>query len=124
MKLCCINIKQEHYKNVNMLKFIKKKSNVLLGVQCYDKYLTKSLEKAAEARGHSFWGRPPDHAGSYNSQPQDTKFFCDGGEYDSGYGRFFLNWYSQTLIHHGDSVLSMANLAFESTPISVKVTSF
>ncbi|CAH1447940.1 unnamed protein product [Lactuca virosa] len=90
--------------------------------QCYDKYLRKSLEKAAEARGHSFWGRPPDHAGSYNSQPQDTKFFCDGGEYDSGYGRFFLNWYSQTLIHHGDSVLSMANLAFESTPISVKVS--
>ncbi|KAI3681757.1 hypothetical protein L6452_36561 [Arctium lappa] len=90
--------------------------------QCYDKYLTKSLQKAAVARGHSFWGRCPDHAGSYNSQPQDTKFFCDGGEYDSAYGRFFLNWYSQTLIDHGDRVLALANLAFEGTPISVKLS--
>ena len=91
-------------------------------MQCYDKYLTKSLQKAAEVRGHSFWGRAPDHAGSYNSQPQDTNFFCDGGEYDSSYGRFFLNWYSQTLIDHGDRVLALANLAFEDTPISVKVS--
>ncbi|XP_071697801.1 beta-amylase 2, chloroplastic-like [Rutidosis leptorrhynchoides] len=90
--------------------------------QCYDKYLAKCLQKAADARGHSFWGRPPDHAGSYNSQPQDTKFFSDGGDYDSGYGRFFLNWYSQYLIDHGDRVLAMANLAFEDTPISVKLS--
>ncbi|KVH89110.1 Glycoside hydrolase, catalytic domain-containing protein [Cynara cardunculus var. scolymus] len=64
----------------------------------------------------------PAKHGSYNSQPQDTKFFCDGGDYDGAYGRFFLNWYSQSLIDHGDRVLALANLAFEGTPISVKLS--
>lgn len=48
-------------------------------------------------------------------------FFCDGGEYDSYYGRFFLNWYSQSLVDHGDRVLALANLAFEGTCIAAKV---
>ncbi|XWS35785.1 hypothetical protein CRYUN_Cryun20dG0025700 [Craigia yunnanensis] len=54
--------------------------------QCYDKYLLKRLSKAAEIRGHSFWARGPDKAGSYNSTPQETEFFRDGGDYDSYYG--------------------------------------
>ncbi|KAL6494028.1 Leucine-rich repeat receptor-like serine/threonine-protein kinase bam2 [Orobanche gracilis] len=90
--------------------------------QCYDKYLVKSLKKAAEVRGHSFWGKGPDNAGSYNSKPQETQFFRDGGHYDSYYGRFFLNWYSQVLIDHGDRVLALANLAFEGTPIAAKLS--
>ncbi|KAF9617628.1 hypothetical protein IFM89_037691 [Coptis chinensis] len=90
--------------------------------QCYDQYLLKCLRKAAEARGHSFWARVPDNAGSYNSQPHDTGFFCDGGDYDSYYGRFFLNWYSQILVDHGDRVLSLAKLAFEGTCIAAKLS--
>lgn len=90
--------------------------------QCYDKYLMKSLSKAAELRGHSFWGRGPENAGSYNSAPHEISFFRDGGDYDSYYGRFFLNWYSQVLIDHGDRVLALANLAFEGTCISAKVS--
>ncbi|XP_050386415.1 LOW QUALITY PROTEIN: beta-amylase 2, chloroplastic [Argentina anserina] len=90
--------------------------------QCYDRYLMESLRKAAEARGHSFWARAPDNAGSYNSQPQDTGFFRDGGDYDSYYGRFFLNWYSHVLVDHGDRVLSLANLAFEGTCIAAKLS--
>jgi beta-amylase len=90
--------------------------------QCYDKYLMKSLSKAAEVRGHSFWGRGPENAGSYNSAPHEIGFFRDGGDYDSYYGRFFLNWYSQVLIDHGDRVLALANLAFEGTGISAKVS--
>jgi len=82
----------------------------------------KSLEKAAEVRGHSFWGRAPDNAGCYNSRPHETSFFRDGGEYDGYYGRFFLNWYSRVLIDHGDRVLSLANLAFEGCCIAVKVS--
>lgn len=93
-----------------------------VSVQCYDKYLMKSLSKAAEARGHSFWARGPGNAGSYNSTPHETGFFRDGGEYDSYYGRFFLNWYSQVLIDHGDRVFALANLAFEGTCISAKVS--
>uniref|UniRef100_A0A0A9GDF7 Beta-amylase n=1 Tax=Arundo donax TaxID=35708 RepID=A0A0A9GDF7_ARUDO len=57
--------------------------------QCYDRYLQKNLRKAAEARGHTIWARGPDNAGHYNSEPNLTGFFCDGGDYDSYYGRFF-----------------------------------
>ncbi|GAB4844484.1 Beta-amylase 7 [Ancistrocladus abbreviatus] len=89
--------------------------------QCYDQYMLKSLRKAAESRGHSFWARGPDNAGSYNSQPHETGFFCDGGDYDGYYGRFFLNWYSQVLLEHGDRVLSLAKLAFEGTCIVAKL---
>ncbi|KAL0905122.1 hypothetical protein M5K25_027300 [Dendrobium thyrsiflorum] len=90
--------------------------------QCYDQYLLKSLRKAAEARGHTSWARGPDNAGSYNSRPHDTGFFRDGGDYDSYYGRFFLKWYSQVLVEHGDHVLSLAKLAFEGTYIAAKVS--
>ncbi|KAM7275703.1 hypothetical protein ACFE04_017569 [Oxalis oulophora] len=90
--------------------------------QCYDQYLLKSLRKAAEMRGHCFWARGPENAGSYNSQPNETGFFCDGGDYDGYYGRFFLNWYSQVLVDHGDRVLSLAKLAFEGTCIAAKLS--
>ncbi|XP_060218622.1 beta-amylase 7-like isoform X1 [Lycium barbarum] len=90
--------------------------------QCYDQYLLKSLRKAAEARGHSFWARGPDNAGSYISRPQETGFFCDGGDYDGYYGRFFLSWYSQVLVDHADRVLSLAKLAFDGTCIVAKLS--
>jgi len=90
--------------------------------QCYDQYLLKSLRKAAEARGRPFWGKGPNNAGFYNSRPHETGFFSDGGEYDGYYGRFFLNWYSQVLVDHGDLILSLAKLAFEDTCIAAKVT--
>ena len=77
--------------------------------------------KAAEDRGHLEWARAPDNAGDYNSKSEDIDFFRDGGDWDSYYGRFFLRWYSQQLIDHGDRVLSLAHLAFESTPIAAKV---
>ncbi|KAJ6334867.1 hypothetical protein OIU78_011671 [Salix suchowensis] len=90
--------------------------------QCYDQYLLKSLKKTAEARGHPFWARGPDNAGFYNSQPPETGFFCEGGDYDGYYGRFFLNWYTRILVDHGDHVLSLAKLAFEGTQIAVKLS--
>ena len=77
--------------------------------------------KAAEDRGHLEWAKAPDNAGDYNSKSEDIDFFRDGGDWDSYYGRFFLRWYSQQLIDHGDRVLSLAHLAFESTPIAAKV---
>jgi beta-amylase len=91
--------------------------------QCYDRYLMTSLKNAAEERGHSFWGKGPDNAGTYNSRPQDTGFFCDGGDYDGYYGRFFLGWYSKVLVDHADHVLMLANLAFEGSSIAAKVRS-
>ncbi|KAL3622107.1 Leucine-rich repeat receptor-like serine/threonine-protein kinase bam2 [Castilleja foliolosa] len=97
--------------------------------QCYDKYLMKNLTKAAEVGGHLFWGKAPNNAGSYNSKPQDTRFFYYTGspfsrgrdDFDSFYGQFFLKWYSQVLIDHGDRVLALANLAFKDTPIAAKL---
>ena len=91
-------------------------------MQCYDGYLKKSLQAAAGTRGHPKWGYPPDSAGEYNSEPQDTVFFRDGGDYDSYYGRFFLRWYADTLIDHGDRVLNLASTVFEGTKIACKVS--
>lgn len=90
-------------------------------VQAYDKYLKQSLVEAANAQGRPDWAEPPSNAGEYNSKPQNTGFFKDGGDYDSDYGRFFLQWYSQTLIDHGDRVLSLANKVFRGTKIAAKV---
>lgn len=82
----------------------------------------KSLEKEAQATGKPFWGRGPDNAGSYNSRPHETRFFCDKGAYESGYGKFFLKWYSQTLIDHLQRVLTAAKMALIHTPLAVKVS--
>ncbi|XP_031502181.1 beta-amylase 8 [Nymphaea colorata] len=89
--------------------------------QCYDKYLQRSLQKAANLQGHPMWSRGPENAGQYNSKPHETGFFCNRGDYDSYYGRFFLQWYSQALIDHADSVLFLAKLLFEDTEIVVKI---
>ncbi|KAL2902195.1 Beta-amylase 8 [Bienertia sinuspersici] len=89
--------------------------------QCYDRYLQQDLRKAAKLRGHSFWARGPDNAGHYNSRPPETGFFCERGDYDSYFGRFFLHWYAQMLIDHADNLLSLATLAFEETHIVVKI---
>ncbi|EPS60387.1 hypothetical protein M569_14415, partial [Genlisea aurea] len=89
--------------------------------QCYDRYLLKSLQRAAETRGHSFWGRGPENGGSYNSAPHETGFFCDGGDYDGHYGRFFLGWYSGVLLDHADRILSLARLVFGETRIVAKL---
>lgn len=111
-----------------MRDFVYNVSDIVIGlghsIQCYDQYMSKSLRKAAETRGHSFWARGPDNTGSYNSRPHETGFFCDGGDYDGYYGRFFLSWYSQVLLDHGDRVLSLAKLAFEGTCIAAKASSF
>ncbi|KAF7077729.1 hypothetical protein CFC21_082253 [Triticum aestivum] len=91
--------------------------------QCYDRYMQKNLRQSALTRGHLFWARGPDNAGYYNSRSHETGFFCDGGDYDSYYGRFFLNWYSGILIDHVDQVLSLATLAFDGAAIVVKIPS-
>lgn len=83
--------------------------------------MQKNLRQSALSRGHLFWARGPDNAGYYNSRPNETGFFCDGGDYDSYHGRFFLNWYSGVLIDHVDQVLLLATLAFDGAEIVVKV---
>uniref|UniRef100_A0A0E0C7W1 Beta-amylase n=1 Tax=Oryza meridionalis TaxID=40149 RepID=A0A0E0C7W1_9ORYZ len=50
-------------------------------------------------------------AGEYNDTPEDTFFFtADGGTYLTEAGRFFLTWYSNKLLEHGDKILDGMNM--------------
>jgi beta-amylase len=78
--------------------------------QVWDDHALASFRSAASAAGHSEWDLPPTDAGNYNSQPGDTSFFTGG--YQSEYGKFFLDWYFQSLKDHGDAVLGSARSTF------------
>ena len=85
--------------------------------QCYDNFLLEQLRFAAQERGQYQWGTSGPHdAGSYNDWPQATGFFCNQGSFATDYGRFFLEWYSGTLLQHGDRVLEAAADAFAGLP--------
>ncbi|KAJ8749172.1 hypothetical protein K2173_018643 [Erythroxylum novogranatense] len=79
--------------------------------QCYDKYLKAEFKEAATIAGHPEW-ELPDDAGEYNDKPESTEFFKSNGTYMSEKGKFFLTWYSNKLLIHGDEILDEANQAF------------
>ncbi|EGG18434.1 hypothetical protein DFA_03928 [Cavenderia fasciculata] len=90
--------------------------------QCYDKYLLAQLAEAATASGNSDWGYAgPNNAGTYNSYPSQTQFFTSGGynNYESQYGQFFLTWYANTLITHGDQILGNASYIFGGSGVAL-----
>lgn len=90
--------------------------------QCYDKYMLGSLKAAAEAVGKPEWGHGgPTDAGHYNNWPEDTPFFRREGGWSSQYGEFFLSWYSQMLLDHGERVLSSATPIFADTGVKISV---
>ncbi|KAF7150609.1 hypothetical protein RHSIM_Rhsim02G0049200 [Rhododendron simsii] len=91
--------------------------------QSYDKYMLSHLKAAAEAAGKPEWGSTgPTDAGHYNNWPEDTNFFRkEGGGWNSPYGDFFLTWYSQMLLNHGDRILSSAKAIFENTGVKISV---
>ncbi|KAJ7955514.1 Beta-amylase [Quillaja saponaria] len=91
--------------------------------QCYDKYMLSSLQAAADAAGNSEWGSTgPTDAGHYNNWPEDTIFFRkEGGGWNSTYGEFFLTWYSQMLLDHGERILTSAKSIFENTGVHISV---
>lgn len=66
---------------------------------------------AATEAGHPKWELPDAAAGEYNDTPEDTFFFtADGGTYLTEAGRFFLTWYSNKLVEHGDKILDEMNM--------------
>lgn len=79
--------------------------------QCYDKYLKAEFKEAAKNAGHPEW-ELPDDAGTYNDKPDSTEFFKQNGTYLTEKGKFFLTWYSNKLLMHGDDILDEANKAF------------
>ncbi|KAM0916469.1 hypothetical protein ACQ4PT_010183 [Festuca glaucescens] len=93
--------------------------------QCYDRYMLASLRAAADAVGKPEWGcAGPGDSGSYNQWPEDTNFFRREGGWNTEYGDFFMSWYSQMLLEHGDRILSAASSVYTGVPgvkVSVKV---
>ena len=85
--------------------------------QCYDKFMLAHLKAAAEREGHSEWGHGGPHdAGDFNKWPEETGFFkSEHGSWNTPYGHFFLKWYSEMLIAHGDRVLSLASEILSNT---------
>ncbi|GER35436.1 beta-amylase [Striga asiatica] len=84
--------------------------------QCYDKYMRASLAAAASAIGCDSWGLyGPHDSGGYNHSPEDTGFFRHDGTWVSDYGHFFLDWYSRSLLEHGERVLEPASQIFRGT---------
>lgn len=68
----------------------------------------------------------PDDAGEYNDTPEKTQFFKDNGTYVTEKGDFFLSWYSNKLIKHGDKILDEANKVFVgyTVQLAIKVSTF
>lgn len=85
-------------------------------------YMVSSLRAAAEAAGKPEWGNGgPTDAGSYNNWPEDTPFFRRDGGWNGPYGEFFLNWYSEMLLDHGERVLSEASSVFADAGVKISV---
>lgn len=93
--------------------------------QSYSPYASSSLKSAASAIGHPEWATisGPSNAGTYNSKPYETGFFSSGNDnYRSAYGKFFLGWYADSLLTHGQSLVTQAKAVFgTSVMISIKV---
>ncbi|KAK6122752.1 hypothetical protein DH2020_043505 [Rehmannia glutinosa] len=89
--------------------------------QCYDKNMLSNLKQHAEKHGNPLWGLDGPHdAPAYDNCPISGGFFMEnGGSWETPYGDFFLSWYSNQLISHGDRILSLAASAFKDASITV-----
>lgn len=85
--------------------------------------MLSSLKAAADNYGKPEWGSTgPTDAGEYNNWPEDTNFFKkENGGWNSEYGDFFLTWYSQMLLDHGERILSSATSIFENQGVKISV---
>ena len=94
--------------------------------QCYDRRALASLARAADDAGHPEWGHGgPSGVGDYNSSPEDTLFFRSwDGIWTTEYGIFFLNWYSRSLIEHGERMLHAAASVFAIYDLKTSSTDF
>ncbi|XP_052207791.1 inactive beta-amylase 9 [Diospyros lotus] len=100
------------------------RTNHIRGVgefQCYDKNMLNLLKRHAEAAGNPLWGLSGPHdAPSYDQTPNSNTFVKEhGGSWETPYGDFFLSWYSNQLLSHGDRLLSLAVSVFGDTPVKV-----
>lgn len=96
-------------------------SNGVGEFQCYGKYMLVNLKQHAESTSNPLWGLGGPHdVPTYDEAPNVRNFFKDqGGSWETPYGDFFLSWYSNQLISHGDRLLSMASCVFSDTEVAV-----
>ncbi|KAL5995301.1 beta-amylase [Asimina triloba] len=89
--------------------------------QCYDKHLLSHLKQHAASVGQHNWGLSGPHDGPrYDQIPGNSGFMKEfGGSWDTPYGDFFLSWYSNQLLSHGDRLLSLAASAFADSEVAV-----
>lgn len=74
--------------------------------------MKQDFKTAAAEAGYPEWELPED-AGTYNDTPEKTGFFVTNGTYLTEKGQFFLKWYSNKLIEHGNQILDEANKVFQ-----------
>ncbi|CAN1283931.1 Inactive beta-amylase 9 [Linum perenne] len=88
--------------------------------QCYDKNMMNKLKQHAEASGCPLWGLAGPHdAPNYDQSAESNTFFKEqSGSWETPYGDFFLSWYSNQLLTHGDRLLSMASDVFTTTGVA------
>ncbi|KAK7358495.1 hypothetical protein VNO77_00423 [Canavalia gladiata] len=89
--------------------------------QCYDKYMLASLNASARNIGKREWGNGgPFGTGSLMQNPEHTDFFRnDGGSWNTSYGEFFLEWYSDMLLLHGERICREAETVFRGTEVRI-----
>nr|BAA02286.1 beta-amylase [Ipomoea batatas] len=87
--------------------------------QCYDKYMVADWKEAVKQAGNADWEMPGKGTGTYNDTPDKTEFFRPNGTYKTDMGKFFLTWYSNKLIIHGDQVLEEANKVFVGLRVNI-----
>ncbi|OQR85664.1 beta-amylase, partial [Thraustotheca clavata] len=96
----------------------------------FDKFATLDMAAHAKATNNPSWGTSPgpSNAGDFNCQPGvsgNCPFFYDNGfdNYASNYGKFFLDWYSSSLLNHGRALSKIGRAIFPSPYIlSIKVS--
>ncbi|CAL0330864.1 unnamed protein product [Lupinus luteus] len=89
--------------------------------QCYDKYMLASLNACARDIDKREWGNGgPFSTGSLMQNPEHAEFFRNkGGSWNTPYGEFFLKWYSDMLLLHGERICREAETIFRGTEVRI-----
>ncbi|KAG8382539.1 hypothetical protein BUALT_Bualt05G0087900 [Buddleja alternifolia] len=88
--------------------------------QCYDKYMLASLNASARRIGMREWGNGgPIDTSNLMQNPENTEFFKTDGSWKTPYGEFFLGWYSEMLLSHGERICREAETIFRGEKVNM-----
>ncbi|XP_004503587.1 beta-amylase 1, chloroplastic-like [Cicer arietinum] len=109
------------YPSLSSQKLNLARSRELGEFQCYDKYMLASLNASARNIGKREWGNGgPFGTGSLMQNPERTEFFRnEGGSWNMPYGKFFLEWYSDMLLLHGERICREGETIFRGTEVHI-----